>query len=173
MLQKEVERIINHLHAEFAKLQTGRANASLVESIQVDAYGQNQPLKAVAGISVQDARTIVIQPWDRAVTQAVESALNKADLGTSAVNDGTVIRINLPPMTQERRQKLTKVVQQLSEEAKISLRQQRDKLREDIKKEKDEDLRYTLLEEIDQVSQSGNEQIDTIKKSKEQEVMTV
>ena len=169
----ETEKVLTYLHGEFAKLQTGRAHAALVENVDVEAYGQIQPLKAVAGISVQDARTIVVQPWDKGTMQAVETALTKADLGVSPVNDGSVIRINLPPMTEERRKEMTKLVAQLAEEARVSLRQQRDKLREEIKEEKDEDVRYTLLEELDKAAQDGNDKVEESKKSKEEEVMTV
>jgi ribosome recycling factor len=169
----ELEKVLSYLHTEFAKLQTGRANAALVENVTVDAYGQNQPLKAIAGISVQDAKTIVVQPWDAGVMQAVETALTKADLGVSPVNDGSVIRLTLPPMTEERRLQLTKVVSQLAEEARVSIRQQRDKLREDIKEEKDEDVRYTLLENLDKATSTGNDKIESSKKQKEEEVMTV
>ena len=169
----ETTKVLDYLHGEFAKLQTGRAHASLVENIEVDAYGQNQPLKAVAGISIQDAKTIAIQPWDKGVTQNIESALTKADLGTNPVNDGSVIRIILPPMTEERRKDMTKIVANLAEEARVSLRQQRDKLREDIKEEKDEDVRYTLLEELDKAAAEGNDKIEESKKAKEEEVMTV
>lgn len=172
-LQSESEKVLQYLHSEFAKLQTGRANAALIENVDVEAYGQMQPLKAVANISVQDAKTIVVQPWDKGTMQAVETALTKADLGTSPVNDGTVIRLSLPPMTEERRQQLVKVVQQLSEEARISVRQQRDKLREEIKEEKDEDIRYGLLEELDKAAQKANEKIEDSKKHKEEEVMKV
>src|SRR3989344_3303588 len=130
---QELQKVLQHLHGEFAKLQTGRASAALVESVPVDAYGQIQPLKAVAGISIQDAKTIVIQPWDKSIMQAVEIALNKADLGASAANDGIVIRIVLPKMTEERRKQLTKAVSKLGEEARISVRQQRQKIHEEIK----------------------------------------
>ncbi|MDP7069107.1 MAG: ribosome recycling factor [Candidatus Peribacteraceae bacterium] len=169
----ELEKVLTYLHSEFAKLQTGQANAALIENVEVEAYGQNQPLKAVAGISVQDGRTIVVQPWDKAVMQEVEKALTKADIGVSPVNDGSVIRLNLPPMTEERRTQLTKVVSKLAEEARVSVRQQRDKLREDIKEEKDEDVRYTLLEDLDKAAAAGNDKIESSKKQKEEEVMTV
>ncbi|MCB9808512.1 ribosome recycling factor [Candidatus Peribacteria bacterium] len=172
--KKEVTKSLEYLHSEFSKLQTGRASASLVETVKVDAYGQMQDLKAVAGISVQDAKTIVVQPWDRGVMQAVEVALTKADLGTSPVNDGTVIRITLPPMTQERRQRLTKVVHQLGEEARISIRQHRQAAHDNIKSnEKDEDLRYTLLDQLDKEVKAANESVEESVKAKEKEVMTV
>ena len=173
-LTQEVEKVLQYLHNEFAKLQTGRANAALVEGVVVEAYGQNQPLKALAGISVQDAKTIVVQPWDKSTMQAIETALTQAELGTSPVNDGTVIRLNLPPMTEERRTRLTKVVHQLAEEARISVRQQRQSVHDKIKdEEKDEDVRYTLLEELEKAVKSANEKIEETKKQKEEEVMTV
>lgn len=170
---KSLEKVLAHLHSEYAKLQTGRANAALVEGIEVDAYGQLQQLKSVAGVSVPDGKTIVIQPWDASILGSVETAITKADLGTAPVNDGSVIRINLPPMTEERRTQLKKVVAQLAEEARISVRQQRDKLRENIKEEKDEDVRYTLLEQLDKASEKGNGDIEAAMKAKEEEVMTV
>ncbi len=170
----EVEKVLTYLHSEFAKLQTGRASAALVENVSVDAYGQNQPLKAVAGISVQDAKTIVVQPWDKGVMQSIETALAQSDLGCSPVNDGTVIRLSLPPMTEERRIQLTKLVSKLGEEARISIRQQRQSIHDDIKdNEKDEDVRYTLLEELDKATKAGNDKVEESVKEKEKEVMTV
>ena len=170
----EVEKVLTYLHGEFAKLQTGRANAALVENVPVDAYGQSQPLKAVAGVRVQDAKTIVVQPWDASTLGDIETALVKADIGINPVNDGTVIRLNLPPMTTERREQLVKLVHQLAEEGRISVRQQRQTVHDKIKdEEKDEDVRYTMLEELEKAVKAANEKIDETKKQKEEEVMTV
>ena len=170
----EAKKALDYLHSEFSKLQTGRANAALVESVKVDAYGQMQDLKAVAGISIQDAKTIVVEPWDKGVMQAVETALTKADLGASPVNDGTVIRISLPPMTEERRERLKKLVHQLGEEARISIRQHRGVAHDDIKSnEKDEDVKFTLLDELEKAVKQANEEVEQSVKHKEQEVMTV
>ncbi|MCF7844747.1 MAG: ribosome recycling factor [Kiritimatiellales bacterium] len=170
----EAEKILNHLHNEFSKLQTGRANASLLENVDVDAYGQRQPLKAVAGITVEDAKTFVVQPWDPSILANLEKALMQLDLGTSPVNDGSVIRIVLPPMTEERRIQLTKLVHKLSEEARISIRQQRQDVNDDIKdNEKDEDARYTLLDELEKSVKAANEKVEESMKKKEEEVMTV
>ncbi len=172
--KSESAKVLSHLHAEFAKLQTGRASAALVDGVPVEAYGQLQPLKTVAGITILDARSIAIQPWDKSILGAVEKALAKADLGTSPVNDGIVIRINLPPMTEERRLQLKKVVHQLAEEAKISLRQQRQDIHDSVKaSEKDEDIKFTLLEQLDKAVKEGNEKIEESMKKKEKEVMTV
>jgi ribosome recycling factor len=171
---RETAKILDFLHAEFSRLQTGRASAALVEHVTVEAYGVGQPLKAVAGVTVQDARSIVIQPWDKANLAAVEAALRKADIGASPVNDGAVIRLSFQSMTEERRKELSKVVNQLAEEARVSLRQQRQKLHDDIKTdEKDEDVRYTLLEHLDKAVKEGNDSIEESRKKKEQEIMTV
>jgi len=169
----EAKKVVEFLHAEFAKLQTGRANASLVEHIEVEAYGGRQTLQTVAGISVQDARTIVVQPWDKGVMHPVEQALLKADLGTTPVNDGHVLRINLPPMTEERRQHLTKVVHQLSEEAKISIRHLRHEAMEKIKKEPDEDVRELQLKHLQVAVDDANAKVEDAAGKKEKEVMTV
>lgn len=164
---------IDHLKSEYSKLQTGRASAAIVEHVHVDAYGQKQELRAVAGISIEDAKTIVVQPWDKGIMNQVEAALSELDLGTAPNSDGVVIRIVLPPMTEERRKDMTKIVHQLAEEARISVRQQRDKVRDEVKEEKDEDLRYTLLEELDTEAGKANDDIESHMKAKEEEVMTV
>jgi ribosome recycling factor len=169
----EAKKVIDFLHTEFSKLQTGRANASLIEHVEVEAYGTKQTLQTVAGISVQDARTIVVQPWDKSVIQAIEQALHKADLGTAPVNDGHVIRINLPPMTEERRAVLVKHVNTLAEEAKISLRHSRHEAVEKIRKETDEDVRETQLETLQKAVDKANADIEETAKKKSEEVMTV
>ena len=169
----EAKKAVEYLHAEFAKLQTGRAQASLVEQIDVEAYGGKQPLQTVAGITIEDARTIVVQPWDKGVLQDVDKALQQADLGTSPVNDGVVLRINLPPMTEERRAQLAKHVGELAEEARISVRHHRQEAQEKIRKEADEDDRELQLKHLQQAVDVANEEIETAAKKKEEEVMTV
>lgn len=172
--QQSAEKVFSHLLTEFSRLQTGRASAALVEHISVEAYGQRQPMKAIAGISIGDSKTIVIQPWDRSIMGDVERALQVGDLGVSVQNDGSVIRVILPAMNQERREQLVKVVAKLSEEAKISLRQQRQTVHDNIKsEEKDEDQRFTLLEFLDKAVKDTNVKIDEVKKKKEEELMKV
>ncbi|OIO54882.1 ribosome recycling factor [Candidatus Peregrinibacteria bacterium CG1_02_54_53] len=170
----EAEKVLHFLQTEFSKLQTGRASAALVEHIDVEAYGHHQQLRTLAGISVQDARTIVIQPWDRSVMSNIEKALQVADLGSSPVNDGQVIRISLPLMTEDRRKELTKLVQKLAEEAKITVRQHRQAILDKIKnEEKDEDVRYTQQDELQKLVDKTNQSIEELRKKKEEEVMTV
>ena len=170
----EVGKILDFLHGEYAKLQTGRATSALVESVEVEAYGQKQELKTIAGISIEDARTITIQPWDKGVASDIERALIEADLGTSPNNDGVVIRIVLPPMTEERREQLKKLVAKLAEDARISVRQRRQDVHDDIKdNEKDEDVKFTLLDNLEEAVKAANEKIEQSMKQKEEEVMTV
>lgn len=168
-----MEKVLQHLKGEFSKLQTGRANAALVEHVEVDAYGVRQQLRSIAGITVSDARTIVIQPWDRSVLQNIEKAITQIDLGSSPVNDGIVIRIILPPMTEERRSHLKKIVSTLAEEAKISVRKHRQEALDKIKVEKDEDVKETLQEALQKAVDEANAKISDAAKKKEEEVMKV
>ena len=174
-LKSELQKTISHLKEEFAKLQTGRASASLVENVQVEAYGQKQPLKAVAGISVQDAKTIVIQPWDKGTIGNVEKALVKADLGTMPVNEGTLIRIVLPPMTEERRLDLVKMVKNLAEEARVSVRRHRQEVHSNAKKdsERTEDEHRDFEEAVQKEVDHANKEIEEIAGKKEEDVMKV
>ncbi len=167
------EGIQQHLLGEFAKLQTGRANAALVEHIDVEAYGQRQPLKNLAGISVQDARSIIIQAWDKSVMQNIEKAIQQSSLGVNPVNDGIAIRLNLPPMTEERRIQLKKVVSTLAEESRIVVRKHRQDAQDAIKAEKDEDVRETLLEQLQKATDAANDAIAEASKHKDEELMKV
>lgn len=168
-----VKKTLEHLLQEFGKLQTGRANASLVDHISVEAYGQRMELKAVASISVQDARSIVLQPWDKAVLGAVEKAIQTANIGVNPVNDGSVVRLNFPPMNEERRVQIKKIVSQLAEAAKISIRQERQKSHDAIKEIPDENEKERLLKDLQKMVDEANASVDSAAKKKEQDVMTV
>ncbi len=170
---EQSKAILEHLHTEFGKLQTGRAQASLVEHIMVESYGQKMDLRSVASISVQDASSIVIQPWDKSVLASIEKALQVANIGANPVNDGVVIRLTLPPMTQERRVQLTKIVGQLEEDAKIKVRQVRQDAQAEIKKETDEDRKFTALEDLQKLVDDANGKIEESAKKKNAEVMSV
>lgn len=168
-----VKKALDHLHQEFAKLQTGRANASLIEHISVEAYGQRMEMKAVASISVQDARSIVIQPWDKSVLGAVEKAIQVANIGVNPVNDGIVVRLNFPSMSEERRTQITKIVSQLAEAAKISVRQERQKANDTLRDVADENEKERNQKELQKMVDEANKKIEESAKKKEQEVMTV
>lgn len=169
----DVEKVLHHLQVEYSGLQTGRASAALVDNLNVDAYGQMMNMKAVAGVSIPDARSIVIQPWDRGVLQAIEKAIQTSSLGLSPVNDGTVIRLSLPPMTEERRSQLVKVVHKLAEEARISIRQARQKSQDAIKQDPNENLRNSLQDQLQKEVDKANGKVDELKDKKEEEVMKV
>lgn len=170
---QEGKNILTHLQGEFGKLQTGRATATLVEHIDIDAYGSRQPLKTIAGILVQDARTLVIQPWDPGILADIERALRMSTIGISPVNDGTVLRINLPPLTEERRGQLKKVVATLAENARIAIRQARQKAHDAIKVEAEEDVKRTLEKELQKELDTVNALVDDARKRKEEEVMKI
>ncbi len=171
--QDHVLKTLEHLQQEFSKLQTGRANAAVLEHVSIDAYGQRMELKAVASISVQDARSIVIQPWDKSVLGAIEKALQISDLGVSPVNDGVVIRLNFPAMTEERRKHIVKVVGTLSEEAKIRVRKDRQTANDIIKDMADEDEKERAQKELQKLVDDANAKVVALAAAKDKEVMTV
>ena len=170
---QDSEKVLHHLQAELSQLQTGRANASLVEHLDVEAYGQRMNMKSVAGISVQDAKTLVIQPWDKGVIQAIEKAIQQSELGLNPMNDGVVIRLVLPAMTEERRKQLQKVVHKLAEEARISLRQARQKALDAIKPDPNETLRNSLTAQLQKEVDAMNGKIDEMRGKKEDELMKI
>ncbi len=171
--QLQCKNTLDHLHVEFSKLQTGRANASLVENISLEAYGQRMELKSVASISVSDARSIVIQPWDKSVLANVEKAIQLANIGVNPVNDGIVIRLNFPPMTEERRLQVKKIVGQLSEQAKIRIRQDRQGANDALKEVADEDEKERGQKELQKIVDDANKSVEDSAKQKEQEIMTI
>lgn len=175
---QEFERAITHLKEEFSRLQVGRANPSLVEHILVDAYGSMQPLKNMANISVPEPKTLQIQPWDKSVMSAIEKAIQASDLGLNPVNNGVCIMLNIPPLTEERRRDLAKVVHTLSEEARISIRNARQDAHSKFKsmfhdkKITEDDVRFAekkLQEKVDEF----NEMVGHLAKDKEEAIMKV
>jgi ribosome recycling factor len=176
--KEEFEKIINHFKKELSGLRTGRAQATLVENIQVEAYGAMTPLMQLASISVPDAQSISIEPWDKNIIKDIEKALNYANLGFSVVNAGDKLIAKIPPMTEENRKDLLKILNQKAEESKISIRQVRDDIKENIlaaekNKEITEDDKYKFLTDLDNLVSEYNKKIDELVKDKEQEIMKV
>ncbi len=164
--------------ADLKKLRTGRAHPSLVEHLKVDYYGTETPLLQIANISIEDARTIVITPWDKQAVQAVEKALFKSDLGLTPMTAGTVIRVPLPPLTEERRRDIIKVVRHEAENARVAIRNVRRDVLNDVKemlKEKmisqDDDKR--VQEDIQKLTDKHVGEIDQALAAKEKEIMQV
>ncbi len=176
--QTEYTKIIEHLKSEYSRLQIGRASAALVEGMMVEAYGAKQPLKGMASISVPDAKTVQIQPWDKSLLSAIEKAIQSSDLNISPANDGIVIRLNLPPLTEERRKDLTKVVSRMAEESRISVRNVRQKIHDrarEMEKNKQltEDQIKLFQKKLQDKVDNTNLEIEKMSKGKENDVMTV
>jgi ribosome recycling factor len=172
------DKAIEHLKSEITGLRTGRATPALVEDITVDAYGVKQAMKAVASISVLDAKTLTIDPWDKSLIMAIETAVNNSNIGINPVNDGKLIRLPLPELTKERREELIKVLHTKLENSRIAIRKTREDVRNQIDKlEKDkeigEDEKFKMQEELDKSVKEYNEKIKQIGDDKEKEVTTI
>ncbi len=169
---QEVEKALTHLKNEYSKMQTGRPNSALIDHVMVEAYGSKQELRTVAGVSI-DGRSVVVQAWDRSLLANIEKGLQMANLGVNPVNDGVAIRINFPAMTEERRKQVGKMVHQMAEEAKISVRKHRQTSLDAIKQEKDEDVKRTLETQLQKAVDDANAKITDAAKKKEEEIMKV
>ncbi|MEK9130767.1 MAG: ribosome recycling factor [Patescibacteria group bacterium] len=174
----EFDATIDHLRQELSALRTGRANAAILDSVKVEAYGAMMDLKGVGSISVPDAKTIVIDPWDKGLLHAIEQAIQKSDVGINPVNDGKIIRLTMPQMTEESRKQLVKIMKEKVEEARVAMRQVREKVREEIlKQEKEkmiaEDERFKLQDDLDKFVKEMGSEIDAVVDKKTAEIMTV
>lgn len=121
-LIQKIAGVKQHLMSEFSSVRSGRAHAALLDKVQVEVYGQRLPINNLATISVPEPRQLLVQPWDRANVSAVEKALTAADLGLSVVNEGDKVRVSIPPLSNERREELVKLVQRMAEEARVAVR---------------------------------------------------
>jgi len=174
----DFQKAVDHLRKELKNIRSGRANSAIVEDIRVDVYGQSMELKTVGAISIPDAKTIQIEPWDKGVIKDVEKALIAANLGMAPNVAGMVIRLNMPLMTEETRKEAVKVISQKGEQARVSIRVVREAVRDDLEKdEKDkkisEDERFRLQEQLDKLVKEYNGKIECLVKDKEQEMLKV
>jgi ribosome recycling factor len=175
--KEQMEKAISHLENELAKIRAGRANPSMLENVQVDYYGNKSPLRHTANINSQDARTLVIQPWEKNMLENIEKALQAANLGVNPQNDGNIIRISFPPLTEERRKEMVKKVKGESENCKVSIRT--------IRRETNEALKGLLKDGVpeDEVKDGEDKaqkltdtfilQSDKHAEAKEKEILTV
>jgi ribosome recycling factor len=177
-VKERMSKAIQAFTRELASIRAGRANASLLDRIQVDYYGAPTPINQLAGISVPEARLLVIQPYDKSILGEIEKAILKSDLGLNPANDGSIIRIAIPQLTEERRKELAKLVKKEAEEAKVAVRNIRRDGNEDLKKlEKngeitEDDLRG-YSDDIQKLTDEHITKIDQIAKDKEKEIMEV
>jgi len=174
--EEKMKKAFDSVTREFSEVRTGRANPSLVEGLHVDYYGTPTLLKQLATISVPDQHLIVIQPWDATVIPELEKAIMKSNLGINPSNDGKVVRLSVPPLSKERRQELVKLVHNMSEEGRVSLRTIRRDAKEALEKlEKDklvsEDDKFRGIDDLQKIVDRHIAKIDELLKSKEKEVL--
>ena len=177
-LKESMDKAINALEKSFSKVRTGRASLSLLDGIRVEYYGTPTPLNQLASLSIPESRMIVISPWDNSVLGAIEKAIQKSDLGLMPNNDGKLIRLAIPPLTEERRRDLVKVVRKMAEECRIKQRNTRRDANEQLKELKkgneiSEDELYGFQEEVQKMTDRYIEKTDAVLAAKEKEVMEI
>jgi ribosome recycling factor len=176
--EERMKKTIEHLRKDLASLRAGRANPAMLEKIMVDYYGQPTPINQLANITVPEARLLVIQPWDKTIIASIEKAIMKSDLGINPSNDGNVIRLAIPQLTEERRKELVKVLRKRAEEARVAVRNIRRDANELLKsgeKEKliSEDENKKGMDDIQKETDRQIKEIDSVLQGKEKEIMEV
>jgi ribosome recycling factor len=176
--EERMKKAVKALEDEFKTIRTGRASAALFENIRVEYYEQKMPLNQVATISVPEARLVIIQPWDRSVLPEIEKAIQKSELSVNPANDGKVIRISIPPLTEERRKELAKVAKGIAEKSRVTIRNIRRDTNEELKKlEKDsklsEDQAKRGIDDIQKLTDKYIEEINSVLGKKEKEIMEI
>lgn len=177
-LEQSAASTIEHLNVEFTNIRTGRAHVGLVSDVLVDVYGSKMPLKQIANITVTDAKSLSIQPWDKGNLVQIESALRSGEITLSVVNTGDAIHVNIPDLTEERRNEYKKLAREKSEEAKISIRNARREIWEETQTAKangeiSEDEMYRREQELNKFVEQKNKEIDAILAAKEKELSEV
>jgi ribosome recycling factor len=174
----KMEKSIEAFKQELAKVRTGRASLNILDDVKVEAYGSAMPLNQVGTITIPEVRTIAIQPWDPQLLAAIEKAILKSDIGLTPVNDGKIIRLNIPQLTEDRRHELVKQVKKIAEEFRVAIRNIRREAIETLKKQKkekqiSEDDLFKLQDDAQAETDTFIGQIDTLTAGKEKEVMEV
>ncbi|RLB12155.1 MAG: ribosome recycling factor [Deltaproteobacteria bacterium] len=175
-LRDKMNKSINVLKKELSKIRTGRASTALLEDIMVDCYDTQMPLKQVASISIPESRLILIQPWDKSIMGDIEKGILRSELGLTPMNDGKVIRVPIPPLTEERRKELVKLVKKVGEDIKIAIRNNRREANEMFKelkneKEMSEDEHRRALNEVQEITDEFIEKVNRLVEEKEKEIM--
>ena len=173
--REAMQKAIDNTRREFATIRSGKATTSLLDTVRVDAYGQHMPLNQVATVSAPEPRLLTVQPWDRSLMQVIEKAIQSSDLGLNPANDGTVIRVPLPALNEERRRELVKVVHKLAEEGRIAIRHARTEALGKIKKTEhvSDDDKHRAEKDIQKTHDDAIHEVETLVKAKEQEILEV
>lgn len=174
----EFDDVIARCDDEVRSIRAARATPALVENIMVDAYDVKTPIQQLATISTPDPRTIVIQPWDKGVVKNIEDGIRSSDINLNPVNEGDLIRLVIPTLTEERRKELVRTLNKKIEEFRIRVRQIRDRIKDEIlkaekNKEISEDEKFSFLEKLDKITAEYNEKLKTLGEKKEQDIMTI
>ena len=174
--EERMKKSVEVFKKDLLGIRTGRATPAILDRVQVEAYGSICPISQVANITVPDPRSIVIQPWDKSVLGSIDKAIQKSDVGIHPVNDGNIIRLSIPPLTGERRKELTKVVRKKAEEGKVSLRNIRRDVNDELKKQKkvssaSEDEIKTATDKVQKLTDKYIKVFDEIAASKEKEII--
>ena len=175
-LRDKMDSTIDALKKEFKRIRTGRASTALLEGIKVDCYETQMPLEQVASLSVPESRLITIKPWDQSIIGDIEKSILKSELGLTPMNDGKIIRISIPPLTEERRKELAKLAKKMAEEAKIAIRNHRrdaNELFKELKNEKEisEDEMYKCQDQVQDKTNEFTKKIDEVTAEKEKEII--
>lgn len=177
-IKEKMEKSINVYNEKLSEVRAGRANPAILNKIRIDYYGTPTPINQVAGVSVPEARLIVIQPWDASILKEIEKAILASDIGINPNNDGKVIRLSFPELNEERRKELVKEIRKTAEEARVAVRSiRRDGIDEFKKKQKEseitEDDLHTAEEQIQKITDKKIEEVDSILANKEKEIMSI
>ena len=177
-IKDKMEKTLSVFEGNLSEIRAGRANPAILNKIKIDYYGVPTPISQVAGVSVPEARLIVIQPWDLSILKEIEKEILKSDIGINPNNDGKVIRLNFPELNEERRKEIVKNIKKIAEEAKVAIRSiRRDGIEEFKKKQKDseitEDELKTAEDEIQKITDKNIDEIDKLLAEKEKEVMSI
>lgn len=177
-VKTKMEKSLEALRKELNRVRTGRASLTLLEGVRVNYYGVPTPISQVASLSIPESRTIAIQPWDAKMVPEIEKAIQKSDLGLTPVSDGKIVRINIPPLSEERRKELVKVIKRMEEDCKVAMRNIRRDANEQLKaakKEKSisEDEQFKYQEEVQKIMDKSIEKAEEIVRAKEKEILEV
>lgn len=175
--KEKMDKALKHLEVELMHIRAGKATPAILDGIHIDYYGANTPLSQVSNIGTPDAKTIVIQPWDKSMLAVIEKAILYANIGITPMNNGEVIRLNIPPLTEERRREIVKQVKLLGENTKVSIRNARREANDELKKlQKNglaEDLEKDMQDEVQHMTDDYISKTDIIVEGKEKDIMTV
>jgi ribosome recycling factor len=173
-----MEKAVDAMRREFASVRTGKASPALLDVVRVEAYGSKMPINQVATVSAPEPRLLIVQPWDKSLTHAIEKAIQTAELGLNPANDGNVIRVPIPALTEERRKEMVRMLHKLAEEGRVAIRHARQEANKELKRrqsthEVSEDEVHKQMDEVQKMTDNYIHKIDDLVKAKEVEVMEV